>query len=337
MEKFSCWHFNNNHNIDSILDKIKNEQIKHRTDYTTKVLTYFDNDDFKKYSIDIFGVNIEYLPIKLHTHYDNPSSQDKYTNILFYEYENITKINIFRGKHNVVKYFREYFDAAQWGNIQEEDFEITEDLLYWMFKNFINTPEEYLSNDESIRINSLKGYRGITKDSVNSLQGDGDNICEILGTLAFLLNNDDLKMLRSNLTYSANGSFSNFLLEINLTKTYRFDLASYRGIFSLNPDYTDDHLKLLISIICSKFLIPKIVESYQYAVNNEFWSISIKRDFLMTIANRIQHRVKNEIEKLSLTIETQKVKQMNIMDYDFEENDSLIDALDPQIEYSDDN
>lgn len=125
-------------------------------------------------------------------------------------------------------------------------------------------------------LNSLKRYKGVTKDQGNTLTGEGDRISDILGTLTFLLDNDDLKLLKAQMVYKTADAFHSLVFELKLTGTLKFDSSFYRGDFS----FTNEKLMIALSILITDVIMPIIISSYQSAIANAKWSALIKRDFI---------------------------------------------------------
>ncbi|WP_322395689.1 hypothetical protein, partial [Clostridium perfringens] len=157
--------------------------------------------------------------------------------------------------------------------------------LYWMYKlNIENSTRDSVDSGNTLYIHSLKRYTGSSKDQGNTLTGEGDRISDILGTWAFLLDND-VKLLKARIIYHKPNALHSLIMQIQLTGTLKFDLASYNGPFQ----YLNDNNKLMSasSILITEFIIPLLINSYQEALNNYTWCPPVKLDFIDRISRKI--------------------------------------------------
>lgn len=310
MISFSCWSFNNSFTIEEIASKILTSPDRQVTNtYSIQFSKIIDFSQTDIPTLNILDKNIKYIYFKLSPLNINPTIVSD-MDVVIYEFENNIFVNAFRGYSTAHKLLRQYFTKDTWGELQDRKPAIDEDLLYWMFKSFIDkSSRSPLDSDNSLYVTSLKRYMGITKDQGNTLTGEGDRITEILGTLAFLLNND-LKLLKTKVIYNIGGQSKvhhALVLEIQLKGTIKFDINYYQGDFK---NLSIDKLKVAASILITKVIIPIIIKSYQESIINAEWSKSLKRDFIKRIGEEIKERVDTEIEKLNKSIP--KVSQSQI-------------------------
>ncbi len=312
MEKISCWEFKKHSDIDKVISMIEEDRKRYKD---RVVFLIGENQESYKKQVKILDKDIEYSFIKIKT--EDSYSKEHYTNILLYKIdEGCVKLNVFRGSKNTLNIIKPYFYDSKWEGIRENKLNISDDLLFWLFKSYLEFKSESLSKSDLIYINALKGYSGETKDKGNRIRGEGERISDILGTLAFLLNNDPLKMIRPKIFYKYGKEMHDILLEIKMTGTTRIDVKNYKGSF--NGKYEGDELVAILSILCSEFILPKLILSYKEAKDNDEWNISIKRDFLRRIGIEIQDRVTFELEKLG---ESDIEEDDDIEDDDIEDDD----------------
>lgn len=173
-----------------------------------------------------------------------------------------------------------------------EDFKISEDILYWIFKRFIDTPAESLLNDEQLHVTSLESYVGKTRDKVNAMRGEGDGISVILGTLAFLFNNEELKSIRPTIQYGN----EKLLIEIGLTGTFKLWGNSYRGREFRQQE--GKRKELMLALYVNLVIIPLLVRSYHENLKNETWSKHLKIDFIKRLGERITREVASVLDRI---------------------------------------
>ncbi|WP_303969743.1 hypothetical protein [Sporosarcina ureae] len=213
------------------------------------------------------------------------------TKVLLFEYNNLVRGIVFTGKGRAGTIIRDCLPAEQWGNFAAVEATLTEDLLYWIFRKFIDLRESPLSPVHNLYVTALKSYTGKTRDNINAMRGNGRRISTILGTLAFLFNNENLKAVRPQLQY--NGEV--FLLEISLTGTCRIWEEEYQGIW-LNLD--EERLQNNIAIYTYIKLLPTLIDCYQDNIRRGSWSPQLKVEFLQRLGNEIKDQVEAELARL---------------------------------------
>ncbi len=107
-------------------------------------------------------------------------------NILIFECNSMVYGVFYCGIARAKQLVKDIFPSETWGNITPVEHNLNEDLLYWIFKKYIDIPDEPLSQSAQIYVTSLESYMGKTRDNVNAMRGEGSRISTILGTLAFL-------------------------------------------------------------------------------------------------------------------------------------------------------
>lgn len=213
------------------------------------------------------------------------------TKVLLFEHNNEVRGIVFTGKSRARTIIRDCLPEADWGNIVSVDMGITEDLLYWLFRKFIDLRESPLSPDHNLFVTALRSYTGKTRDNINAMRGNGKRISTILGTLAFLFNNENLKAVRPQLQY--NGEV--FLMEVSLTGTCRIWEEEYQGIW-LNLD--QERLTNNIVVYTYVKLLPTLIDCYRDNVAQRSWSPQLKIEFLQRLGNEIKDQVEAELTRL---------------------------------------
>lgn len=262
--------------------------------------------------LDIDGNNIRYITIDCLTErsknpefwYDTQrilKPRNQRTNsyqsrlILFEATGNVNGI-MFTGRGRARTILKDCFPEDLWGQTVPYELDITEDLLYWLFRKFIDLRDTPLSINHNMYVTALKSYTGKTRDNVNAMRGNGTRISTILGTLAFLFNNENLKAVRPQIQY--NGEV--FLVEISLTGTCRIWEEEYQGNWIFNDD---ERLINNIAIYTYLVLLPTLIDCYRDNVVRGQWSPQQKIEFLQRLGNEIKDQVEAELERLQREVE----------------------------------
>lgn len=248
------------------------------------------------------------------------------SDVLLFEKENEMYGILFSGYTNAHQIISKAFPMDVWGKISIMNLNLNEDILFWMFKTFIDFESKELSSRNPIRITAIRSYLAKTRDEINTLRGKGEKISAILGTLAFLFKNDKLKSIMPELQYKGEV----FLVEISLNGTFKTDEVEYDGVF-LELDKIDK--KIAIVIYLSMILLPKLVEAYKENIETNKWSKELKVDFIERLGVMIKDSVDFELEnmKSNKIIETNFIKEIednSNLDEEIEEFDDEITELD---------
>jgi len=261
----------------------------------------------------------------------NPYTSD----FLVYEYNQEVFALGLAGINRVKALLKDAF-LLQLNQIIPQRFDINEDFLYWLFKRFIDTPSESLIGGEQLYITSLDSYVGKTRDNVNAMRGEGDGISIILGTLAFLFNNEELKSIRPTVQYGE----EKILFEIGLTGTFKVWPISYRG--KLFRAATGIKKEFLLTSYISLILIPILVKSYRGSLDKKTWSTQLKIDFIKRLGERIMKEVQGVligIEEVSGIALSEEQSEMDLDEArDLVDDDEEILPLDEEhlVEETDD-
>lgn len=226
------------------------------------------------------------------------------TKVLLFEYNGEVRGIIFTGTSRARTIIRDCLPEATWGNSDPVDMGITEDLLYWLFRKFIDLRESPLSPTHNLFVTALRSYTGKTRDNINAMRGNGKRISTILGTLAFLFNNENLKAVRPQLQY--NGEV--FLVEVSLTGTCRIWEEEYQGVW-LNLD--QERLTNNIAIYTYVKLLPTLIDCYRDNITRRTWSPQLKVEFLQRLGNEIKDQVEAELTRLQ---DEAQIEESNVED-----------------------
>lgn len=257
--------------------------------------------------VEIAGNNVRYIAVECVTErarnpefwYDNYGNlkprNDRInpyrSKLIIFEANNSVHGITFTGLSRAGTILRDCLPVETWGSVTSYDVGISEDLLYWLFRKFIDLRDTPLSAHHNMFVTALKSYTGKTKDNVNAMRGNGKRISTILGTLAFLFNNENLKAVRPQLQY--NGEV--FLIEISLSGTCRIWEEEYQGNWLLY----DDEIKVNnIAIYTYLILLPRLIDCYRDNIARNQWSPQQKIEFLQRLGNEIKDQVEAELERL---------------------------------------
>lgn len=320
MKSFSMWQFEGLENLDHAIRLLRDYQPNF-TNETWEDEPLVAQVEFREFLInnpervDINGNDVRYITIDCltersknrefwyDTHMQLKPRQER-TNlyqsklVLFEANGNVNGI-MFTGRGRARTILKDCLPEVLWGQTVPYELEITEDLLYWLFRKFIDLRDTPLSPNHNMHVTALKSYTGKTRDNVNAMRGNGTRISTILGTLAFLFNNENLKAVRPQLQY--NGEV--FLVEISLTGTCRIWEEEYQGNWLLIND--NERLINNIAIYTYLVLLPTLIDCYRENVIRGQWSPQQKIEFLQRLGNEIKDQVEAELERLQREVDVE--------------------------------
>lgn len=350
MFNFSIWKFNGISHIENVKEKIKSKtNIEEYVGWDDKPLKIaFDKSSSDESFEDIKSVHIESSEIKyiffgsVVEKLKNVKEPNKWflsdnvtlkprdervkpftSDVLLFEKDEQIYGILFSGITVARQIISKAFPVETWGKISRLDLNINEDTLFWMFKSYIDFDSKELSNRTPIKITAIRSYLGKTRDEINTLRGKGEKISAILGTLAFLFNNDKLKSITPELQYKGEV----FLVEISLNGTFKTEESEYEGAFL---ELDKNKKKVSIVIYLALILLPKIVDAYKENIELNKWSKEVKFSFIERLGGLIKDSVEVQLEN----IKRNKVKEISLIE-DMENNyinmDEEIDEFDKDI------
>jgi len=324
MAAFSVWEFSKFQSLDNIMEVIKENisqaiEVDDAWPYAKPLIAFReyqkDGEIYSvntKKSINVNGTNIDYILVSAiwervkrqnswiengHTKLREDLITEFNKRLLIFAYNNTVYGIMYSTKNVAEQIINNLFkDVEVWGSVSNKNFGITEDLLYWIFYRVKDFPDDALVRNEDIYIPALHGYAGKTKDKVNDVKGSGSRIVAMLGTIAFLFNDESLKTVSPEVKIKEN----QFRIELSLEGTYRV-WESKTSLGNLNVE--DELLYLIkLSIFSTLDLIPKLIECFNKNTEVGKWSSNIKLSFLSSLGSEIQNRVTAELSRLEIQI-----------------------------------
>lgn len=349
MERFSCWKLSEEKNLNSYIESLRGlvdttVEIKWEDDPLRNILyKLYDNEEdifVKKkfeYNGDIeyicFGVKLERATRESNWYQSKDilkprSERTKIidSKILIYGQDTDINIIIFSTDKSASVIINTIFsNRTIWGKRERKHTSINDDMFYWMFKRFKSYPEEPLSANSDLCITGLEGYLAKTREDRNVFRGVGNRIGAMIGTLAFLLSDSELRSLKPELQHND----STFKIEMTSNNSYTILDGGYDG--ELNYKYKGLEIEKINNIIIyiDLYIIPKIIEAYNINVNMDLWSKQFKLDFLKDIGVEIAERVAKEVAKLKKEIEElddcEEIQDGKAMDYEMSDEEMMKD------------
>lgn len=171
-------------------------------------------------------------------------------------------------------------------------FTISEDMFIWMIYRVLNYGEISLDEDSLLLLQKIIGFKGSTNDRLAEVKGTGNKIMNLLSTLAFLFENEQVSFIKPRIEYEK----ETVEISLDLNGTIDIDFETYIGNHLMRQEYEK---KSIVTLITFLEIIPKILTSYHNDKEKEDapWSIDEKVRFFTSIGESIQEKI---IEKIKL-------------------------------------
>ena len=299
-----------------------------------KTIPGFDTNEHK--TIQFSGKTVQYIFFEGYTERakrlspeeqeNSPLRDDRInsmsSNFLIFECENQVYGIVFSGITYAKPLVKDIFPSEIWGNVEPKEFELTEDLLYWIFKRHIDLRSDSLSENHQVFVTALESYKGKTRDKVNAVRGEGSRISTILGTLAFLFDNEELKVVRPKIQ---DGN-EVILVELSLTGTFKYWPKLYRGSWTGTLEGIEKQNAVAIYIVVR--LIPLLIECYDENKRKNEWSPQLRVDFLKRLGEEIRDRVTDELNRIEQGMNQNLDLEDALSDPNLDLDDEELDVID---------
>jgi len=214
-------------------------------------------------------------------------------NVLFFENDNDIYLAVFMNfstyAHSKINYIlKDLLFEEAWGNhtILPNDYNITDDVYYWMLRKVI-MEEKVLCNNPLMTLETFTGFSGNASDNAHHMTGNGERISALLGTLAFIFGEDSLKSLKIHLNIDESENILFELYKQGNIQVFEYDGDLFNGTY--------EEVQNLLTVYIYKKVIPEILQNYQRAKDSNDWNIDIKKSFLEHVGATMIERVQQEL------------------------------------------
>lgn len=217
--------------------------------------------------------------------------------IIVYESNQINYI--INKKYDAQKFLRRLLNYTGKNEIVKNSSDLDTNFFYWLISRVYNSQNTFdISDQKTITAKFIKGIKGDVSDLQTRVAADGESVISIISTLAFLLESNNLKQVKVDLSYeNCETGESHENISLILQKdTINIDLSSYQGIYEHDND--DEKIAKLYLLIYLD-IFPNLLQEYYADIYNELWSKSILIEFLESVANTIQSKVDRRIGELA--------------------------------------
>ena len=172
------------------------------------------------------------------------------------------------------------------------------DLFVWLINKIYKNDCLLISESENLKdlsIDSIRGIKGDTEDYLTKVSAVGESVINIISTLSFLLESQNLNQIKLDIGY---GEFTNIDLTLNNKNTVStdFDRLQCSGFL---PDCTMGERISTVFILLYTEILPIIIQSYQSEIDCNNWGQGKCVDFLKKVAEDLSEKVEKRISDLN--------------------------------------
>lgn len=182
------------------------------------------------------------------------------------------------------------------GEIVRNNLPVSGDLFVWLI-NKVYKGENLLESEsdalKDLTIDSIRGFKGNTEDSLTKVSTSGETVMNIISSLSFLIESQNLNQITLDVAY---GKHTN--IEVSLSKRATIATSIDRYLGELYQKNEQEIIATVLLILYTEIL-PIIIQKYQIEVDATRWGQGKCVEFLQQVANDLAEKVKIRIQDLT--------------------------------------
>ncbi len=288
-------------NIKDVEQKLNNiADDEHLANDVTRYVNWFVDKKFNKR--DVFnGKEIEYSlftfsvdQISIGKSIDDDSVTKKTGFFIVYEFSGKIRyiIDKYSGAMTIIRKMLGYAGRKE---IKKVELNFTTDIFIWLISKIYNKQNNFEGGGqflEDLTINSIRGFKGDTEDSLNTIDARGESVMNIISALSFLIESKNLNQINIDLEYK---NHKNIDVVLNNQNSIILNPDRYSGEL-FNQSYYEQIAKIIF--VLHNEVFPIIIENYQNDIDSNIWNNDKCVDFLQQVADDLSVKVENRIKEL---------------------------------------
>lgn len=138
---------------------------------------------------------------------------------------------------------------------------------------------------KKLKLDAIKGFKGDTDDLQTKVTATGESVMNIISTLSFLLESNNLNQVKVDLNYSKH---SNITLTLQ-KDTVCIDPNSYCGIFETDETSEETISKLYLMVYLE--ILAQLRQEYYNDIDNEDWNTNVHSNFLQQVGKKLSEKI----------------------------------------------
>lgn len=170
------------------------------------------------------------------------------------------------------------------------------DLYVWLISKVYSQNNLIENSDDNlpdITINEIRGFKGKTEDLMNTVSAEGPSVMNILSTLSFLIESQNLRQITFDLKYSDLPSLE---VMLSTSNTVALNLNEF---IAMNPSVADQDILIAKAyLIFYLEILPVVVQNYSSELDAGTWGKDGCVTFLQQVAGALSEKVNARIGDL---------------------------------------
>lgn len=192
---------------------------------------------------------------------------------------------------NTLTMLRKINDYKGKKNITANPFSIKDDMFIWMINKVLNGQRKSIDEEGKFFLDKIMGFKGSTADTLAVVKGSGNRILNILSTLAFLFENENVSNIKPRIQYEN----ETVEVSLDLNGSIDVDLETYSGNYLMHEENEQYAIVILMVLL---EIIPKLLTIYNLELESEEWSFNKKKSFFESIGTNISEKINEKIETM---------------------------------------
>ncbi|MBE5714845.1 MAG: hypothetical protein EGR74_00865 [Ruminiclostridium sp.] len=178
--------------------------------------------------------------------------------------------------------------------IEKSTYSFGTDFFIWLIYRVYNSNYniEISPDDKKLKLDAIKGFKGDTDDLQTKVTATGESVMNIISTLSFLLESNNLNQVKVDLNYSKH---SNITLTLQ-KDTVCIDPNSYCGIFETDETSEETISKLYLMVYLE--ILAQLRQEYYNDIDNEYWNTNVHSDFLQQVGKKLSEKIDEKTQAI---------------------------------------
>lgn len=178
--------------------------------------------------------------------------------------------------------------------IEKSTYSFGTDFFIWLIYRVYNSNYniEISPDDKKLKLDAIKGFKGDTDDLQTKVTATGESVMNIISTLSFLLESNNLNQVKVDLNYSKH---SNITLTLQ-KDTVCIDPNSYCGIFETDEPSEETISKLYLMVYLE--ILAQLRQEYYNDIDNEDWNTNVHSNFLQQVGKKLSEKIDEKTQAI---------------------------------------
>lgn len=182
------------------------------------------------------------------------------------------------------------------GEVTKNGIAFTADKFVWIISkvyagtNVFESGSEFLDN---VTVDTIRGFKGDTEDSLTTITAEGESVMNIISTLSFLIESKNLNQINLDVAYR---DHTNIGVTLNNKNTVTVFEDRYTGVLLQNTSRYEMLSKMILTLYTE--IIPIMYQSYQNDIEANAWNQGRCVEFLQQVASDLSIKVNSRIDDL---------------------------------------